>query len=323
MSRHDDNKSTPKQRWPLLELGYAPATLKKYKPAVHRFIDWCIATGNDAHTVNDLDELLSDYFQQLHDERDGGGKSIAAATLSGIRMYIPQLKAPALPIASAICNRWHKSRPNVSYPPLTWELAVLIAVQMARSGHYRFAVATLLGFDCLMRVGELMSLRTENFAGGKDIRLGSDYQRAMVSIPKAKTGRYQSVPIDQECVRLLMCDLIKRTRRGSLLFPGGQAKFRVVFKATCEDLGLSPRYVPHSLRHGGATRMYLRDEKLEDILLRGRWKSTESARTYIKMGPALQMAMQAPATASVAALKLAKDVVLSLSLTQKHTVKDG
>ena len=64
--------------------------------------------------------------------------------------------------------------------------------------------------------------------------------------------------------------------------------------------------------------MYIRGEKIEDILLRGRWKSNESARTYIKMGPALQLAMKVPVTTGVTALTLAKDVVLSMSLTQKH-----
>jgi integrase len=319
MSRRESNsKKQPQQRWPLLEAGFAPATVTKYKTAVHRFIDWCFTTGNDPATTDDLDEVLADYFQHIHEERDGGGKSLASATLAGIRMYIPRLRAPALPTASAVCARWHKSRPAVSYPPLTWELAVLIACQLARSGHYRYGVATLLGFDCLMRVGELMSMRRENFADGKDIRLGAVYQQAMVSINKAKTGKFQSVPIEAAGVRALIAGVIKHTKPGALVFPGGTQRYRAAFKATCADLGLSEDYVPHSLRHGGATRMYLRKEKLEDIMLRGRWKASPSARTYIQMGPALLMAKKVPAATSSAALKLAKDIVLSMTLTQKH-----
>ena len=150
MSRHDA-KQKHKPRWPLLEKGYAPATVKKYKTAVHRFIDWCLRTGQDAQTIDGLDELLADYFHQIHEENHGAGKSTANATLAGVRMYMPRLKDPsALPIASATCNRWNKSQPPVSYPPLTWELAVAIACQMARAGHYRFGVATLVGFDGLL-----------------------------------------------------------------------------------------------------------------------------------------------------------------------------
>ena len=42
MSRHDDKKNVKHthQRWPLLEAGFAPATIAKYKPAVHRFINY-------------------------------------------------------------------------------------------------------------------------------------------------------------------------------------------------------------------------------------------------------------------------------------------
>jgi integrase len=247
----------PRQRWPALELGFEPSTVKKYKRAVHQFIDWCIETDNDPITEDDLDEVLADYFQHIHEERDGRGKSIAADTLAGIRMYIPRLKAPALPTASAICTRWHKSRPNVSYPPLTWELTVLIACQLARCGHYRYGVATLLGFDCLMRNGELNALRRENFADGKDARLGALYQRPMISVNKAKTGRYQSVPIEDPAVAALVAGVARQTKPGALLFPGGSRRYLALFKAACADLGLSPRYVVHSLRHGGATRMYV------------------------------------------------------------------
>jgi hypothetical protein len=188
MSRPDAKEVRP--RWPLLEAGFASATKTKYKRAVHHFIDWCLTTGNDPHTTDDLDEALADYFQDIHEDKDGGGKSVAAA----------------------VCNRWHKSRPNVSYPPLTWELAVLIACQLARSGHYRYGVATLLGFDCLLRKGEMMSLRREDFADGKDVRLGSVYRQAMVAVKKAKTGRFQSVPIEDPSVRALLADVVRQTK---------------------------------------------------------------------------------------------------------------
>jgi len=249
MSRRD----VKTQLWPLLEAGFAPATIKKYRPAVHRFLDWCTTTRQGASTDADLDELLADYFQHIHDDNDGKGKSTAVATLQGIRMYMPWLKDPALPIASAISNRWNKSRPPVSYPPLTWELAVVIACQMARNGHYRLGVATLVGFDCLLRKSELMSIRRENFADGKDARLGFEYKQAILSFDKTKTGRFQSVEVLDPVVRALLTDLVSRTKPRNFVFPGGADKYHAVFKQTCADLGLSERYVPHSLRHGGAT----------------------------------------------------------------------
>ena len=49
------------------------------------------------------------------------------------------------------------------------------------------------------------------------------------------------------------------------------------------------RFVPHSLRHGGASCDYMAmgAVRLEDILHRGRWATIKSTRHYIQQGPAL------------------------------------
>jgi integrase len=58
-------------------------------------------------------------------------------------------------------------------------------------------------------------------------------------------------------------------------------------------LGAIP-FVPHSFRHGGATRDYMRGCSIEQIKLHGRWKSLESARRYIQQGPALLLLNEVP-----------------------------
>jgi hypothetical protein len=82
--------------------------------------------------------------------------------------------------------------------------------------------------------------------------------------------------------------------RGPKLFPGS-AQYRRIFYTACRDLGMRtpPLYfVPHSLRHGGATRDYLKGggAALPGILHRGRWRQMDSARHYIQAGPALSAA---------------------------------
>ena len=52
--------------------------------------------------------------------------------------------------------------------------------------------------------------------------------------------------------------------------------------------------------------------------MRGRWKSTSSARTYIQSGRAMLMAVNAPAAISKAAAALTVDVAASMALSQKH-----
>lgn len=322
--------TTPNARhWPILEMGYAPATTKKYKKAVYDFCIWCISTGQDPTTLASLDELLADYFHFLFDERDGGGRSIAVCVLMGIRMLDPRCRPDsALPIATAILERWAKAIEPVSYPPMSWELAVLVAVQLARAGHFLFAVGVVLAHDCLLRIGELMAMRRDSIADVGDVRLGAELKVMTVSIGKAKTGKNQSVTVANPAVAELVRAVVANTKPGQLLFPGGPTKFRAAFKASCASLGLSKDFVPHSLRHGGATRLSMQGARVEDILLRGRWRSNASARTYIQSGAAVAISLAVPEPLKALASSLSRDVVLSLAcalaesagvaLPQKH-----
>jgi integrase len=191
---------------------------------------------------------------------------------------------------------------------------------MVRRGHTQYGVATLLAFDCLLRVSELMALRLEDIADAGDARMGSEYRQTTVVIRQAKTGRNQSVTVWSDEVKVLLRPALDARVRSprALLFSGGAAGYRRVFKAVCAELGLSERYVPHSLRHGGATRLYLRGERIEDIMIRGRWASTTSARLYVQASKAMLMSVRAPREIARAAVLLAADVPHSFALAQLH-----
>ena len=81
------------------------------------------------------------------------------------------------------------------------------------------------------------------------------------------------------------------------MFPDA-VTFRHLFYTAQVNLGWaepdgSVPFVPHSLRHGGATADYITQGSrfLEDILFRGRWASVKSTRHYIQQGPALLAAV--------------------------------
>ena len=114
-------------------------------------------------------------------------------------------------------------------------------------------------------------------------------------------------------VRELLRQLLNRVPEGrdQFLFPS-TSQFRRCFKQACSYLGLSPAYVPHSLRHGGATHDHLRGLTVEDILRLGRWASTKSARHYIQSGRALLLTMEIPHVAEMAAL-LCLDVLTTMT----------
>jgi integrase len=304
----------------LIEAALAPTTLAKYKQGVKLFIEWCIEHNYDCSTIEELDELLSDYFHYLYEEGDGTGKGLAAQTLYGLIKFVPRLDN-RLPTATMSLKGWLKLKPSQSYPPLTWDLTVLIACQMARHRKLRQGIATLLAFDCFLRVGELVNIRRCDVATTGDSRMGGEYRGTSIRLRQTKTGPNQWVQVHDKDVELLLLAVVSMAKTDqSLLFPFTANQYRSTFKDTCRQLGLSSTYVPHSLRHGGATRWHLLDHSIEDILLRGRWASTKSARRYIQAGRAMLLTVQVPSSLASTAQLLSQHVVYSLliSFTQSH-----
>lgn len=304
----------------LIEAALAPTTLAKYKQGVRLFIEWCIEHNYDCATIEELDELLSDYFHDLYEQGDGVGKGLAAQTLYGMIKFLPRLN-DRLPTATMALKGWMKLKPSQSYPPLTWDLSVLIACQMARQHKLRMAIATVLAFDCFLRVGELVSIRRADVATTGDARMGSEYRGTAIRLRKTKTGPNQWVQVHDKHVELLLLALVSCVSGDqSLLFPFTANQYRSMFKTTCAQLQLSSTYVPHSLRHGGATRWHLLGNSIEDILLRGRWSSTKSARRYIQAGRAMLLTVQVPSSIATTAQTLSQHVAFSLllSFSQSH-----
>jgi integrase len=182
---------------------------------------------------------------------------------------------------------------------------------------------------------------TTDIADDGDTRVSTEHRGTLVRIRSSKTGKNQWVKIvDQSVIDLLRWLLAHRahhtqhhakvftnrwshTTKGRVkqsqremkksinearLFPFETYQFRRVFKATCVNLGISERYVPHSLRHGGATRYHhVHGWTIEDVLERGRWASVKSARRYIQSGVAMLMSMDAPLHINKIAIGMARD----------------
>jgi len=106
-------------------------------------------------------------------------------------------------------------------------------------------------------------------------------------------------------------DLKTLPDRGPLLFPDS-SEMRKLFMEACKRLNfVNPpcRFVPHSLRHGGATRDFTsRSRSMDEILMRGRWAAIMSTRHYIQAGPALA------AAASQCVPKWRKKLALGISI---------
>lgn len=286
-------------RGSLLEAAVNPKTLKMYRAALIQFADYMWEHGEDPMEDNDFDDILLDYMQDLYEH--GGARSTARNTLYGLCVYFPRFSLGGLPKARQAVRGWSKLAVGRSYPPMTQELATAVAVHLRCNPRWcRHAIGVVLAFDCLLRIGELVNLRREDVADDDDPRLGyrpPGYLKLgmVIRIRQAKTGPNQHVTVYDPQVKQLVRQLLHVTKPEELLFPFSAAIFRNVFKLGCADLNLSSLYVPHSLRHGAATRFkHLLHWTMEDVMHRGRWKSADSAKIYIQAGVVMLMAMAVP-----------------------------
>ena len=243
-----------------------------------------------------VDRALAVYIQSSYDARSSF--VYASHALSGAVHRRPDLRH-ALPISRQCLRGWSKVRSSQSHPPLTWELTVLMACTMARSGHHGPAVAMLLAFDCFLRVGELTRIRRSDIVLPNDPRMGRAHTTMAVVLRTAKTGRMQSVGIWSADVARILVHWVgavpSTTAPGDddpRIFAFSPDFFRRLMHRTSAALQLPTRYTPHSLRHGGATDDFLRNGSIERVQFRGRWKQLESVRRYVQTARAVLAAQE-------------------------------
>jgi integrase len=247
----------------LLHGRVTPKVQKLYKAAVHAFGEYLARRQEQDPSflmplsIDALDTSLTDYFHDLHETFDGRCRHRATQALYGLRYLFPTLSKASFPRAHASLNGWARVKAGTSYPPFTFELTVLIAATLDHWGFHAMGVLTLLSFDCLLRINEGISLRKEDFADADDLRLGAEYRCAGLRIRHAKTGTNQWVAPQHPSIVALVQELAANTPCGQHIFPFSAPQFRYRFKVACARLHLSSQYVPHSLRHGGATRAHL------------------------------------------------------------------
>ena len=132
-----------------------------------------------------------------------------------------------------------------------------------------------------------------------DPRMGRAHTGMAVCLPRTKTGLNQSVALQDPVVADVLAEWVHRLGLPSssteCIFSFTPSHLRRLMQNACWSLGLGTTpYVPHSLRHGGATHDFLRTHSIEHVQFRGRWKSMESSRRYIQMARAMLTKHQVP-----------------------------
>jgi hypothetical protein len=276
----------------------ARGTVKKktqvmYLRGVAHFHFWVTTTGRKVpRSIRSLDEALAQFAAAVFNSRAGRGRTSVVHAVSGIAWLQPALRG-RLPRVSAVLRGWSHMHPSLKHPPLTWPLACWMAAQLMASGEVGAAVAMLLSFDCLLRVSEVTALRVSDvlLTSAVDSRIvgGSG---VYVLLRDTKSGRVQSTSVDVPCVVGLLNAWIASRSLGpsDRLFGLTERRLRVLFLSAAEGLRAAVRFTPHSARHGGATFLAMSGVPIEDVLARGRWASTMSARYYVQTGAAVSAA---------------------------------
>ena len=165
-------------------------------------------------------------------------------------------------------------------PPFTREtLAVFLG--FVHSVSPDIAVALYLGFVCLLRTGEILSLQS------RDILIPSDGSTVILFLGETKTAPRNPHAGTVVAHDLVLTHLLQKWKRVSqedaFLVPWNQTKFRTFFRDALEKCGLSKwDYKPYSLRRGGATDLWLTCRSYSQVTHTGRWTSERTAKIYIQ-----------------------------------------
>lgn len=288
----------PIGRLPLQDLSLAPASLRAYTASLNSFLTHTRLTPLQFYIMraDRLDRLLALFIQWSHDT--GQPFTYSSHALHAAIHQRPALRFK-LPISRQCLKGWERTKKSSSRPPLSWELTITLACTIARSGHHAAAVAMLVAFDCYLRVGELTRLRRCDIIMPNDRRMGSVATGMAVCLERTKTGLNQSVTLQNPDVATILCIWMRSFPADAdpttLIFPFTPDKLRKLMHSAsvAHGVGHIP-YVPHSLRHGGATHDFARTNSVAHVQFRGRWKSLESVRRYVQMSKALLAAHDIP-----------------------------
>lgn len=274
-----------------------------YTSALHQFLTYAQAEGwmdssehawNSDAGVLELDQWIAEYMEELyvHD-----GKHYQASNLlHGIHFHLPHCKGKLLN-TMLVLKGWSKKQEEMKRHrlPLTKELTTVLAMSMLQGGHVHAAAATLLAYDCYLRVSELCNIRICDVGLPGSQHFGSAFTGMVIGLSHTKTGPMQSVTVRSELVTQMVEELVRSSGEPltskKKLFGLTAGEYRKLFHAACTACGLeSYHFTPHCMRHGAATADYVSNPSaLESILLRGRWSVSKSVRTYINSGVYLSL----------------------------------
>ena len=196
----------------------------------------------------------------------GESKNLIGDFLSALAKYSPHLNRK-LSCSRSLYRTWQRHEPPCRCPPFTLQACMAVANFMWRTGLRRAAAATIFGFHCILRSGEMLD------AKWSDLALSS--QMGTLLLPRTKSGtRYgypKSVFIHVPTLLQLLLRLQLVSRRDAPIAGISPSLCRRLFSQALQSLGVaSLGYQVYSIRRGGATADFYSHGLLDSTVVRGR-----------------------------------------------------
>ena len=228
----------------------------------------------------DLDDRLSEWVERKW--MQGSPLFDVNATLCGLQHFLPWSKKK-LPRSWKLFKTWRTTEVPQRVPPLPERILYSWVNFCVDNSDLYFAACLLLGYDGLLRTGELLQIRPcDMLIKGDQVLLHLSNTKTSV-----RRGADEVVIFYSLWTALILQETLEladaQGRRNLPLWNRSPQAFRKHFrrylrKWDMERLG----FRPYSLRRGGATNLFTQCRSYDLITQRGRWNSVKASRVYVQ-----------------------------------------
>ena len=302
----------------LQEARLSPGYKRLLATAFQRLQTWCVVNGETSpdelsNNAIAMANMLTRHLQYLFENQFG--VSAGRQAILCVQLRHRHLRT-SLSKAWDSIKSWEQLAPISMRVPVPWLVLEAMFVASLLRGfsaggalgrdYISFAIGLLIGFDALLRPGELAILTPSKIAL-PDSRLHGRVASGLLTITNGKNrrvfGRIQMAAIhDTRALRWLSW-LIREMPDDARLLPGGTPKFRKIFADVVKDIGVAGLgLTPASLRAGGATHKFSTGSlDLGQLKFRGRWAVLSTLEHYVQ-----------ECTATLVMLRLGNDTLTRL-----------
>ncbi len=252
-------------------------TMCKHRRAIVTVLWFLFAVLGDPIPANflQLDDSLQELIESLW--LDGEPLSFAEQCIASTQHYISGARGH-LKGCWLLLSTWKRLEPPVRTPPWPRRLAVAVAGGLLELGFKSYALAILLGYDCVLRTIELTSVRTSHLLEMRG--------KIMIYLGVCKTGhrdnRLDAVKVEDLTLCPIVCQYLKFHGYKDFPLVSDARHFRQTIKHVLGLLGFIDAGLQlYGVRRGGATSTFIRTSSYDAVAERGRWASHKAMKTYI------------------------------------------